>query len=406
LGAYWLGPAPRAYRNASGRLDFYDVGAMGDAMDARVRVLQALLDTAPLDVATIVFMHTDYVQHFAWATRNVRSGRAEDHLEDVVRAAYVETDRRVERLLALTDDDAHVIVLSDHGFGGVKKWINLNVLLEQLGFLRWKARPRPTEPGRAPESRQPASSRLCQWLSLGSAVTRKMALRLASSPLGQRIRSRVVLSNIDWSRTRAYAEDGLTICINVRGRESDGCVAPGAEYERLRNDVGQALREVRMPGSGDRPFRAVVPGEEILQPSSRLRPPDLYAFSAVPAYVSRVHSAPSTAAFESPGTQPRNEEGFHARDGVMILSGPHAQQGGTVEGASIVDVAPTLLAMLGIRLPPSMDGEVLSHALADLPCAPRHAAQPESDQPQERGTAYSAAEEAELERRLRDLGYS
>jgi arylsulfatase A-like enzyme len=126
--------------------------------------------------------------------------------------------------------------------------------------------------------------------------------------------------------------------------------------------------------------------------------------------------------------------GSHRPEGVLIVAGPGTQRGVRLEQAHIVDVAPTLLHLLGAELPGHMDGRVLNEAL--YPAAETRALGPRArgrtivdagGRPENRGpepvqssqvpeasseedgwpggTPYSRREAAAVEKTLRGLGY-
>src|SRR5690606_23687953 len=55
--------------------------------------------------------------------------------------------------------------------------------------------------------------------------------------------------------------------------------------------------------------------------------------------------------------------GSHRLDGVFMASGGPFRQGFAFGGAKIVDVAPTVLYLMGLPVPDEMDGRVLVEAL-------------------------------------------
>ncbi|MBI4026536.1 MAG: alkaline phosphatase family protein [Verrucomicrobia bacterium] len=55
---------------------------------------------------------------------------------------------------------------------------------------------------------------------------------------------------VDWSRTRAYVSSFLLLNINLKGREPQGVVEPGAEYEKTKHDLIELLRGWKDPISG------------------------------------------------------------------------------------------------------------------------------------------------------------
>ena len=103
--------------------------------------------------------------------------------------------------------------------------------------------------------------------------------------------------------------------------------------------------------------------------------------------------------------QIRGDSGCHRSHGILIAHGPHIRAG-HIANARIVDLAPTTLELMGCPLPGDMDGRVLSDILKD----PQIAAPPLQAEtvtlPTRQGRyALTEGEEAELEARLKGLGY-
>jgi predicted AlkP superfamily phosphohydrolase/phosphomutase len=104
--------------------------------------------------------------------------------------------------------------------------------------------------------------------------------------------------------------------------------------------------------------------------------------------------------------QIRGDSGSHRMEGTFIAAGPQVRASGRVEGLRIVDLAPTVLSLLGCPVPEDMDGHVLSGLLAAG--TPAHAVAPAREaagHARPGAMSLSPEEEAELQRRLRGLGY-
>jgi len=93
-------------------------------------------------------------------------------------------------------------------------------------------------------------------------------------------------------------------------------------------------------------------------------------------------------------------------DGVLLMSGPAVRKGVKLEGANIVDIAPTVLYALGLPIPADMDGRVLTDAFAPAKVAARPPEYAEDSVAEDaRGTGYSPEDTDVVIERLRQLGY-
>jgi arylsulfatase A-like enzyme len=95
-------------------------------------------------------------------------------------------------------------------------------------------------------------------------------------------------------------------------------------------------------------------------------------------------------------------------NGTLIMWGQDVQQGVVVEGANIVDPAPTILYLLGLPIPADMDGQVLTQALDPALLGRRPIRREErggGDAKAEHGSYLDAKEEEEIKDALRGLGY-
>lgn len=311
---------------------------------------------------------------------------------------YTQLDAVVGRFVDEWQDRATIIVMSDHGFAGVHRFFYPNVWLYENGYLALKPSARPSLLARA----RSAARRL--GVAHGA---KKLATALFPAwGFTTGARSQDFLSMVDWSRTRAYwgADNGLSI--NLKGRQPQGIVEAG-EYEALRSELIERWGDLRDPASGELAVEAVYRREEIYSGPHVEMSPDLrVVWKEYPEQGKTYFAAGelwSTAAWGAAG-----QTGDHTPVGVLIAGGRHVKGGGQVEGANIVDIAPTVLYALGQPIPADMDGRVLHELFAaDMPAAApqRVGAQAtQLDAPTE-AVAYSADEQKQIEERLRALGY-
>jgi predicted AlkP superfamily phosphohydrolase/phosphomutase len=297
------------------------------------------------------------------------------------------------------------MIVSDHGFGGTgDQVIHLNRWLATQGWLTF-ARPSLQE-------------RLMGWGKktglLMPATLQEWAFRSFTRRLVDRIESRSRLGGIDWGRSVAFSEEVNTlpgIWLNVRGREPQGQVAPGHEYERLRDEIIARLGELKHPRTGESVIQRAHRREEVyhgpwvdLSPDVVLEPAldRGYAYTFLSSRGRPGAPLRTLAPHERLGSKGGSMNGSHRSDGVLILAGNGVVAGQQVQGASLLDIAPTLYWLLGVPPPVGTEGRALTEAFEESKAVPCPAAQIES--PGE-AQPYSQREAAIVQQRLRDLGY-
>ncbi len=219
----------------------------------------------------------------------------------------------------------------------------------------------------------------------------------------------------DWSRTVAYvldtgdATEGRRIRINVRGREPNGIVESGAEYERVRDWIASGVLQLR--DDAGRPLIASVYRREDLYhgPYADEGPDIVVAFADG---VGGIGPSPDLAgyALEGPISVPvtKGNSGNHRREGVFVAHG-RAIRPGTMVEAEIVDVCPTVLHLLGVAAPADLDGRVLLEAIAPGRSAAALSGSSDAARPRvdvtEAPDPYTDSDRRRVEERLRKLGY-
>lgn len=378
-----------------------DVARLARQVEQGGTVARWLAGAEATDLFMTVFGSTDHVQHNFWSARHQGAQGAE--VEDVIDFTYERVDREIGRLLdERADAETTVIVLSDHGAGPCKGGFNLDRWLEQRRWLAFRqVRDRPMDALRR--------------MALGAARRLSSArVRAKLQRFGPRARERLATAwatqHIDWSQTKAYSwSDYGNLQLNVRGRQAAGLVGPGAEYEALREEIIQALLELRHPRDGGPVVGRVHRPEEVYAGPHLGEAPDLIVETLDYTYEIITHLTPAgpvrreldQGIFPSP-----LRSGTHRREGILIAAGPTIRRGARSDGARIVDLAPTILHLLGSPVPAYMDGRVLEEILDAewLQANPPSYREAELADPAA-ATAYSPEEAERIEQHLRDLGY-
>ncbi|MCY3024386.1 MAG: alkaline phosphatase family protein [Planctomycetota bacterium] len=320
------------------------------------------------DVLFLYCQATDALFHKAW-----RWCDPETRAEDTARAARIDRffarlDEMLGQFLALRQaQDAVVLVCSDHGHGPAQELVRVNGLLADLGFLQ-----------------------------RGGVLTQA---RAAWKRVTGRRRAKGLGIAVDWARTRAYmpfeAIAGF-LYLNRQGREPGGIVGE-TQAPALMHDLVETLARQTSPHSGRPLFDALTTPAEAYPQRGGFEFPDLFALPA--RGVNLVRKLSFGPSVEIPGEKQRGThrpEGFFALSGAGVLTRPGAE-------ASLADLAPTILAALGLPVPSDMTGRALSGCFSGglevRMGAPATVLAPGGAQ------VYSDAEKALVERRLADLGY-
>ena len=304
------------------------LGQIYEMTTKRFTVAKHLLKNRPWDFFMMVEMGTDRIHHGFWQFMDPQHALypGANSFEGAIHGYYVYLDSLVGELLDFADDHTRVMIVSDHGAKRMDGAICLNEWLLQKGYLVLK--------------------------------------RYPSEP------TRLENLEVDWSRTRAWGEGGYygRVFLNVAGREPQGIV-PATEYDETRRQLKQELED--LCDSQGSPLRtSAVLSDEAYRETRNIAPDlsiffdDLYwrASGMVGSgniYTRHNDTGPDGANHDWYGM-------FAMAEGKDIKSG---RAGNSIEGLSLLDIAPTILQTYGIAPLPRMRGCVITPDLVSRQCA-------------------------------------
>jgi len=317
----------------------------------------ALLQAEPWDLAMLMFPATDIIQHKLW------------HEQIDIAAMYEFMDGILAEIVARAGN-ASIWLVSDHGFGPLKKQFHINKWLRDQGWLAIRlkvgvasAEGKPSP--RAGQERSAMDTSLQRAFSrVGLSRDRARALLPPSVQtalkrlLPHKVRRLMPASayEVDWLGTQVFSDSSFTqetqaLRINLRGREPAGTVAPD-EYAPFRDQVIQALKELSDPETGELVVTDVYKGDELFAGPYADAAPDLIlqlddGYKMIGGFVAREYISSLSPV-----------SGSHRRDGILVASGPDIAIGADLGPISIADVMPTLLHWMGLPVPSTCDGQV------------------------------------------------
>ena len=407
VGDYILYPDPGQAYSDSGVSAFLE--RLYRTTDLRIKTLDYLRNREPWDFAMVVFNGTDTISHALWkymdSTHPLYDPGMGRKYGNAIRDYYQYLDGKLARIVDTLPDDTTLIVMSDHGFGPFHKFIHVNNWLLQEGFMA-------VQPGTLTNLKY-SLFRLGfspmnvydLFMRLGLGALKREVVR----GQGQGLLKALFFSfeDIDWRRTKAYSLGNVgQIYLNVAGREPYGCVEPGAEYERVREAIMARLQTLRDPQTGETVVESIYRREELYQGEYLEKAPDIVFLPRRLEYFGfGEYEFGSHQIIES---MRRGISGTHRMNGIFMAYGAAVRPGAVVENASLYDLAPTILHLMGEQIPAHMDGRVLGEALAApgtyTPVRSRQAQAGEQGA-QAPGETMSAEDRKLLADRLRSLGY-
>ena len=326
---------------------------------------------------------------------------------DYILKTYQAADACIGRLLEVVDDETTIIVMSDHGgMAHPKYYFNTNYWLRTLGLLQ-----------PAPRARQ-------RKLGLKSAIQRFYRAKIRRFPYLERIyrslprslkrvasnldaQAMMNLDAIDWKHTRAYRFPMYPpvegIMINVIDRQSQGCVRHGEEYEALRTRIIEEALRVREPDTGDPLVLEAYRREELYHGARLETAPDIII---VTKDCYKGGTGIDELISEVPLEVISRLSGVHRMDGIILAQGPHFRHNATIEGAGIIDVAPTVLYALGMSIPSDMDGQALTDLFEESYVRKTAASYTDERKVEDiASNEYTSSEEESVRLKLEALGY-
>ena len=168
---------------------------------------------------------------------------------------------------------------------------------------------------------------------------------------------------VDWSRTKAWVNNHY-VYVNLKGRDPDGCVEPGAEYEAVRQQSIDALLDAKDPETGRHACNLVCRIEDASMVGiGGDRVGDVFVWQEekpVPPMTRAEFEVANPGVDLGSWEWPRHNSGHHRPDPFMIMAGPGFKQGYRRDTPTWVSYfAPTLAMAWGIPVPKDTDGGVI-----------------------------------------------
>ncbi len=313
-----------------------------DIIDKREAAMEYLLTEKDPDHFFGIISATDWAQHYFWRFHD------EDHVlydsdaghEDALKRIWMRVDEVVGTVANLAEeDDANLLVVSDHGFGPVNKTFHSNEWLKQQGYLHHEEQS-VTDLMRTKYF--PYLRRIGE-----SVVSIVPQLNDVAKSVGKSIR-KPPGEGIDFERSVAFAP---------RQNLTSGMIYLLSDDPEDKENLIHNLESLVDRPNGPDTINIYEPNDIYHGENTDLAP-DLML--EVDNFKCAVDPRPSTEPQLFSGNPPsQSRNGGHNQEGIIIATG--SDLGGVEDfEACIYDIAPTLLNLHGVPIPEEVDGNILS----------------------------------------------
>ncbi len=309
------------------------------------------------DVFMMTFQGIDLVHHDFWRYMDEPGSPYSSVLHDW----YVRMDEAVGELRKLAGPGVDVLVMSDHGSAPVSSALFINKLLEDNRLLAVKG---------------PVKQRGDNYTKLRGFILKTLppgtitaiykitpnfiAHRLTASAAIERTLTGLI-ENVDWDHTLAFSTGGhqCHFYVNETVARKQGNGSPSATSDVVKK-ICDLMSQLVDPRTGEKLRPVFHFKEETFKGPFQSEAPDLCVelFSGK----EKVQINPRIGAEKLWSSSPHFSS-IHTREGFWGMAGPGIRQMGSVN-AYLLDLAPTLLALLGIHFSTDFDGVVLRKILA------------------------------------------
>jgi predicted AlkP superfamily phosphohydrolase/phosphomutase len=269
--------------------------------------------------------------------------------DKVVEQAWELLDRNIGDLVN-DFKGSNVIIMSDHGTNEIKQVFYINTWLEKQGYLR--------------TSGSLWLPRLLYRLGLNEESLFKIAQRLHLNNILKRVVPKRLRANIPSAIGTVELEqkEGKVVWEKSQALASgQGPLYLAAGDSRLRAEIMGKLKELTNPLTGQKIAHQVYKREDIYKGDFLAEAPDIIIDQSPHTHIRG--SIGNKNVFE----EPKRWRAENTTRGIFIASGPDFKQGVEVENVAILDLAPTILHLMGLPVPADVDGRVLSEAFKKGP---------------------------------------
>jgi predicted AlkP superfamily phosphohydrolase/phosphomutase len=286
--------------------------------EERKTMLWDVLDKTKKGFATVVFDTTDRISHMFYRyldpTHPANEGKDTEVHKNVIPDLYAKMDDFLAEVREKVGDDPDTVlmVISDHGFTNFRRGVNLNTWLKEEGYLVLN------------EGHETSGNYLAQ---------------------------------VDWEKTKAFTLGLTGIFINRKGREAKGIVSK-EELSGLCQELKEKLEKLTDPVDGQSVVKeAFITRQLHSGPYADAAPDLLIGYER--GFRHSWDCATGAVSAEAFSDNTKSWSGDHCVDPRLVPGVLWCNRAIAAEDPALVDMAPTMLDLFGVDIPPYMQGKPL-----------------------------------------------
>lgn len=374
----------QGYRIVAGRQEMRASMTLEEYINEQIKVEEKRFDLArklmheyEWDLFMVHNQLMDPIQHAFYPYLDPKSKDYNNEKFEKISRFYETSDRLLAELVEEAGKNTTIILLSDHGATEVSCYVNLNAWLQKNGYLKLTFK----------RMLGDIITLIRKWDK--SNLAKKILGKLTKSPtLIMKASGKASQNLINWKKTQAFTINGY-IWGNMHYNET-----------KSANEICERLKRWKGPVNNKNIIKHMYKREEIFSGPYLERLPDIF-LEPNEGYAFHTPLIKNMKIFHKVDVEHFDRVGTHDLNGILVIKGNNIKSQASIQ-ADIVDLAPTVLAVLGLPIPKHMDGRVLEEAFIERPeITVKDMGVPDIF----KSEGHSEDDEREIEKRLKDLGY-